>query len=60
MAKATIAGNIHIVDNPDAEGSDRRPYEIKRAIVIEFDTVEELREALKNGRCEFGGLGVKG
>ncbi len=57
MAAATIVGNIFVVDDPNADGRDAEPYEIKKAIVIEFDTAEELREALKAGRCEFGGLG---
>ncbi len=56
-ARATIAGNIHVVDNPEAEGRDAEPYEVKQAIVIQFDDIQELRDALQSGECKFGGLG---
>jgi len=53
MANATIAGNIFTVDNPEAEGSDSEPEEHKIALLIEFDSVDEIRQAMKKGECKF-------
>lgn len=53
MANVTVAGNIFVVDNPESDGSDSIPHEHKHALLIEFDSVEEIREAMDFGEVKF-------
>lgn len=50
---ACIVGDIHVVDDPESQGSDGKPYEIKKALVIQFDDTETIRKAMNDGKCEF-------
>jgi len=50
---ACVAGDIHIVDNPEADGSDLEPEKIPFALLIEFDSADEVRKAMSDGSCTF-------
>jgi hypothetical protein len=54
---ACIAGDIHIIDDPDAQGGDSKPEKITYALVIQFDSAEEVRKALKDQECSFSVFG---
>jgi len=53
MANVVVAGNIHIVDDPESEGGSAVPYEIGRAIVIQFESTDLVRKALLEGKVSF-------
>ena len=57
MAKLITAGNIYTVDNPKALGSDDEVHESVMALLIEFESVDELQEAMTNGQCKFKTFG---
>jgi hypothetical protein len=46
-------GNLHMVDDPEAEGSSSLPYGVPMALVIQFHSKEDIRRAIKEGRCTF-------
>ena len=52
-ANVVMMGNIHTVDNPEGEGKDSRPVETKLAILIQFETPEDLRAAIDARKIEF-------
>lgn len=53
MPNLVVMGNIHLVDDPECDGADPVPYEIKRALVIQFESREAIRAAIDAGKCEF-------
>lgn len=53
MANVIIAGNICVVDNPEAEGSGSMPYEHKRCLLIQFPDTDSIRAAMEAGKIEF-------
>ena len=52
-ANATVMGNIFIVDNPEAEGRDARPQEYKKCLVLQFESTDDIRKAIEDGKVEF-------
>jgi len=53
MANVVVAGNICVVDNPEAEGSDGTPHEFKRCLLIQFPDTESIRAAITAQKIEF-------
>ena len=53
MAKLIEAGNIHVCDNQDADGADPTPTMVPMALLIQFDSIDEINQAIEQGKCEF-------
>lgn len=53
FGNACIAGDIHIIDDPDAIGGDTQPEKIPFALVIQFDGPEAIRKAMADRTCKF-------
>lgn len=47
---AVIMGRVDTVDDCDDAGT---VVSYNRAVLIQFDSVEDMRRAIEEGRCEF-------
>ena len=50
-SKLCMVGSFAVLDNADLASDD--DFKTKLGLVIEFDTVEDLREAMKQGMVKF-------
>lgn len=50
-SKICIVGSFAVLDDADLASDD--DFKTKLGLVIEFDTVEDLREAMKQGMVKF-------
>ena len=48
-----VAGDIHLIDKPSAQGRSDDVDRIEMALVIEFKSVADIRKAMADGMCEF-------
>lgn len=46
-------GDLTLLSNPEYDREDWETYEVKFALVIEFKTAHDVRQAIKDGKCEF-------
>lgn len=49
MAKLIVMGDIQLVEDHDL----KEITEIPMALVIQFDSPEDIRQAIGSGKCEF-------
>lgn len=61
MANVTIAGVIYTIDDPDHDGMCHGAglQKTEFGILIEFESAEELRQAIITGKCSFTIFGEK-
>jgi len=50
---AVIMGNICVIDEPDSLGRSDEVDRIAQALVIQFKSKEDIRQAIRDGRCRF-------
>jgi hypothetical protein len=48
-----VAGDIHLIDKPTAQGRSDDVDRIEMALVIEFKSVADIRKAMSDGVCKF-------
>jgi len=56
-ANATEVGEIYTVDNPSACPDHAEPHKYKFAMLLQFESSEDIRQAMKDGRVEFTTFG---
>lgn len=59
MGNLCVAGDIHLVDDPNAMGRSDEVDKIPLALVIEFETVEDVRRAMSDGACQFSSFSCR-
>ncbi len=48
-----VEGTLLFAGVNDVIGMDQKPQRLERTLVIQFDTVDELREAIESNQCNF-------
>lgn len=54
---ACALGDLTMLDNPEDTREDWEPYKVKYALLIEFDSEQDVKRAINDGKCEFTVLG---
>ena len=54
---ACALGDLTMLDNPEDSCEDWKPYKVKYALLVEFDSAQDVEKAIKDGKCEFTILG---
>ncbi|MEM1188174.1 MAG: hypothetical protein AAGI72_06595 [Pseudomonadota bacterium] len=48
-----MQGNIHTVDDPAGSGASKVATGHPMAILVQFESIEDIRRAVADGRCTF-------
>jgi hypothetical protein len=53
VGNACALGNLTMLDNPEGDREDWEPYKVKYALLIEFESENGVKKAIKDGKCQF-------
>jgi hypothetical protein len=55
---AVMAGDIHVIDDPEAMGRSAQTEKLEFSLLNQFKTAEEVRAAMHAGVCRFTVFGA--